>query len=67
MKKTYITPFAFEAPSSLSGCIMIPESLLVSDDEVDIVGSKSRDDYDEEEELEFIEMMKNSRERNGLW
>ena len=47
---------------------MIPKSLPVSDDEVEIIGSKSRNAYDEdEEEMEFIEIMENETNKNVLW
>lgn len=66
MKKYYITPLIFEEAIRMSKCIMIPESLPVGDDEVEIVGSKSREDFDEDE-IEFIKMMENNTDKNGLW
>ena len=68
MKKKHPTPITKEGKTLLPQSFMIPKSLPVSDDEVEIIGSKSRNAYDEdEEEMEFIEIMENETNKNVLW
>lgn len=68
-KKRYIEPTVVSSFFDLAQCVMIPESLPVKDDEVDIVGSKERDDEFSDEEIEFFinELDNSSESKNTLW
>ncbi len=68
-KKAYIEPSTESCKFNMDQCVMIPESLPVKDDEVDIVGSKGRNDELSDEEIEFIinELESPSDPKKSLW